>query len=121
MGDDFVEVACRVPQHVHGEHDALRPETVGTQGDQIRIEHGLRVDAHFVCARAQQGAHLIGCAHTAADGKRDEHFVRGAMQHVDDQPAIFGRRGDVVEDQLVRPLAVVFGGQLHGVADDPVR
>src|SRR5207245_1954596 len=62
VGDDLVELALGVPQDVHGQHDALRAKAIGALGDQVGIEHRLRIYADFVGAGTQQVADLIGCA-----------------------------------------------------------
>jgi len=116
VGDDLVVVPVGVPQDIHRQHDALRPEAVRASGDQLRVEHGLAIDAHLVRARAQQRAHLVGRAHPATDGQWNEHLIGRPVQHIDEQPAIFSRGRDVVEDELVGPLGVVALGELDGIA-----
>src|SRR6266536_2463970 len=120
VGDDLVEVALGVPEDVHRQHDALRAEAVGALGDQARVEHRLGIDTHLVRTCAEKSFDVLCCAHPATHGQRYEHLASGAMQHIEDQTAVFGGRRDVVEDQLISPLAVVPRRQLDGVADDLV-
>ena len=105
------------PLDVHGEHDALATEPVGTLGDKLRIGQCRRVDRDFVGARAKHPVHVVNRPQAAADGERDEHLLGGAAHGVQHDVPLFGRSGDVVEHQLVGALLVVVGRQLGGIAD----
>ena len=117
---------------VDGDHDALVADDVGGFADEQRILHRRGVDRNLVGARVQQPPHVLELAHAAAHRHRDEHLRRHRLDHVQDDVALVGARGDVEEGQLVRALAIVARGDFHRVArvaqadeihalDDPPR
>ncbi len=55
-------------------------------------------------------------AHAAADRQRDEDLRRDRLDHLEDQVAVVGRRGDVEERQLVGPGVVVALRDLDRIA-----
>ena len=64
----------------------------------------------------EQAPGVFEASHPAADGQRNEHLLGGASDDIDHGVPAVRRGGDVVENQLVGPFAVVAGGQLNRVA-----
>jgi hypothetical protein len=95
---------------VHGQHDALRPESLGRLVEKFRPGHRGGVQRDLVRPGAQQPVHVLDVADAAADGERDEHLLGRPADHVVHGVPAAARRGDVEEGQLVGALGVVVGG-----------
>ncbi len=81
-----------------------------------RIANGGGVNADFVCARTQNGAHVLYGADAAAHGKGDEDLIGDGAGHLQNRAARFVRGGDVQKDQLVGAFSIVDARLLHRVA-----
>src|ERR687889_202890 len=107
------------PLHVDAQHDALAPEAFRAFGDEIRVPHGGAVYGDLVGPRAQHGAHVGGRPYAAADGVWHEDLLRGGEGERGGRLPLFVGGGDVVEDDLIRPLPVVEGRELYRVSGVP--
>ena len=73
--------------------------------------------AHFIRPGPQHRLEVVDAADAAADRQRDKNLFGGFADDVRHRPPVLVGGGNVEEDDLVRPLAVVFLGTLHRVAD----
>ena len=84
------------------------------------ISAGRAIAAQFTpilsAPTGQQPGDVVGGAHSAADGQRDEDLLGGAPHHVVRGRAVVDGRGDVEEGELVGALLVVPRGELDRVA-----
>ena len=100
---------------VDSDDQALVAERRGCRRERVRVLDGGRVHRHLVRAGVEQPPYVLDGADAPADGEGDEHLLRHVFHHVDDRLAPVRACGDVEEDELVRALAVVEGGELDGV------
>src|SRR5215210_5381765 len=107
------------PLHVHAQHDALTPEAFRSIGDEIRVPHGGAVYGDLVGPRAQHGAHVAGRPYAAADRVWYEDLLGGAARKRGGRVPLFVGGGDIVEDNLICPLRIVEGRELHRVSGVP--
>ena len=101
---------------VDGDDDALGAKFVGPLGHELTAVHGGGIDRHLVGAGVQQFADVFDRAHAAADRKRHEAALRGALDDVEDGVAVLVAGGDVEKAQLVGAGRVISGGRLDGIA-----
>ncbi len=101
---------------VDRQHDALGSEHLGASGEEIGIRERSGVDRHLVGAVGQELRHVVDAANTAADRERNEDLVGRARDRIKKNGAMVRGSRDVEKDDLVRPLAVIEGSQLRGVA-----
>src|SRR6185436_6543202 len=80
------------------------------------VGHGRSVDRHLVGAGVEQAADISDLTHAAADGERDENPAGHRLDHVQQDVALVGARGDVEEGELVGAFAVVACRDLHRIA-----
>jgi len=104
------------PLRVDIHHDALPAETPGRPLDEPGVLDRRRVDRDLVRPRVEQRPDVVQRPDPAADGDRHEAHLRRPPDHVQDDPAPLVTGRDVEEDQLVRPLQLVTGGDLDRVA-----
>ena len=102
---------------VDGNNDALAAEFFGPRADQIRRGERRGVDADFVRARFEHGAHVEHRANASTDRQRHETLVRRPLDDVHDRLPAMGAGRDVEKDHLIGSLLVVAEGQLDGIAD----
>src|SRR5262249_18631931 len=84
--------------------------------DQRGVPHRGGVDRDLVGSGREHGADVLLAAQAAADRERDEDLLGSALGELDDRAAPLVAGGDVEEDELVGPLPVVAGRELHRVA-----
>jgi hypothetical protein len=115
---DFPDLAT-VPGHpprVDVHHRGTAAELAGDGGDQFRVLHRGRVQAHLLGPGLDQSGRVVEGADAAADGERHEHrlgHLPNGFQH--DRPALVAGR-DVEEDEFVGTLLVIPAGDLDRVA-----
>ena len=97
-------------------NDALAAKFLGRFAHEFGAGDGGGVDRHLVGAGVEQAAHILDLAHAAAHGEGDEDARSHRLDHVQQDFALIGARGDVEEAELVRAIAVVARGDLDGVA-----
>ena len=78
--------------------------------------NGRRIDRNLIRSGQQQFSNIVDCAHTPTYSQRHEDLFRRSCDHVVDRIAIFVRRRDIEEGQLVGARLIVDTGLLHGVA-----
>ena len=100
---------------VDRDDDALRAVAAGGFRDQSRVGDRARVDADLVGARVEQAPDVGDRTHAASDGERDEDLRGDRLDHVEDQVAVVGGRGDVEERQFVGTGLVVASRDLDRV------
>ena len=100
---------------VDRDDDALITDDAGRIAHQVGRVHCRGVDRYLVGARIQEPAHVFDLAHAAADGERDEDARSHRFDHMQQDVALVGARGNVEEAQLVRTLAVVARRDLHRI------
>jgi hypothetical protein len=66
--------------------------------------------------RVEQAPHVLDAAHATAHRKGNEHPRSDGLDHMQQDVALVGARGDVQECELVRALAVVARGDLDRIA-----
>ena len=101
---------------IDGHHDALAAEPLGCAADEIGVLDGGGVDRDLVGPRLQQTPDVVDRPDAPADRERHETLLGRAADDIDEDVALLVAGGDVEEDQLVGPLAVVPGGHLNRVA-----
>src|SRR5258706_7575439 len=101
---------------VDGHRDAVCADEARSLAHEGRVLHGSGIDRHLVRAGIEQPAHILDLAHAATDRERYEHPRSHGLDHVQQDVALVGARGDVEEAELVRALAVVARRDLDGVA-----
>jgi len=72
-------------------------------------------DRDLVGAGIQQPANVLDLAYATADRERDEDLLGDRLDHVQDDVALVGARGDVEEREFVRALLVVAARDLDRV------
>ncbi len=92
---------------VDGADHALAAEPVGGPRDHVGIGDGGGVEADLVRARQQQGAHVLGCAHTAAHRQRHETLFGRARDKIEHGAAVLVSGVDVQKADLVRARRVI--------------
>ena len=84
--------------------------------NELGSRDGGGVDAHLVCAKAQQAPRVLERTDAAAHGQRYENLLRSTRDDIQHRLAPLGGGRYVVEHDLVSTLGVVTGCELHGVA-----
>ncbi len=113
---DFGSVGTLDAIGVQAEHGGAAAEFSGNFGEQIGIFHGGGIEAHFFRASLDQIRRVVEGANAAAYGQGHENLVHDLTDQVghDLPPLVAG--GDVVEDQFVRAILLIFAGLGDGVA-----
>jgi hypothetical protein len=91
-------------------------EAQGDLGQELRPVYRGRIDRDLVRARLEQGARVVDCPDTAADRERDAKACAHALYGLDLVAALFRRRRDIQDHDLVGALALVQQGALRGIA-----
>ncbi len=89
------------------QNHALAAEAFSAGGQNLRIEHGSRVDAYFICSGEQDQAHIVRAAYAAAHGEGQEDLIRHAAHHIGNCLLPCRAGDDIQEDQLVGAHPVV--------------
>jgi hypothetical protein len=98
-------------------HDnRLRAELFRRAGDDHAVRHGGRIDGHLVGAGQHQGADIFHGPNTATDRHRHEAGFGRAGHDIENGAAIFMRRRDVEEAELVGASRVIGLCCLYGIA-----
>jgi hypothetical protein len=101
---------------VDGNDNTLGTETFGGFADEVRIAQGGGVDTDLVGAGGENTAEIVDLGDSPADRERDEHLLGDSGGNIEEQSTAFVRCGDIQENQFVSALAIVGGGQFHGIA-----
>ena len=87
---------------VDRDDDALAAEFLRAFGDQLRSQNRCRIDGYLVRAFSQDRAHVVNCANSAADRKRNEDVLRDPPHHIRDSVPCIACRRDIQKYQLIR-------------------
>ena len=113
---DFGAVGTLDAIGVEAEDGGAAAEFAGDFGEQIGIFHGGGVEADFFRAGLDQMRRVVEGADSAAYGQGHENLVHDLADQVGhDLPALVAG-GDVVEDQFVRAVLLIFAGLGDGIA-----
>src|SRR5580704_2267843 len=107
------------PLRIDVDHNTLASEPKGRLPDEVRIFHGGRVDRHFVAACLEQNTDIIQIADAAPDSQRHKNYLRGTLNHVEHDRALFMAGRDIEKYQFVCSLRLVPSCHFHRVARIP--
>ena len=98
------------------DHDALRAVPTARGRHELRVLDRRRVDRDLVGPRVQQAADILDPAHASAHREGNEDLLGDRFDHVQDDVALVGARGDVKEREFIGAFAVVATRDLDRIA-----
>src|SRR5262245_66648293 len=75
-----------------------------------------RIDRDFVGPSPQEFANFVGAVNASANCQRHKDALRGTVDYINDDLALFMRGGNVEKDEFIGTLPVIELGCLHRVA-----
>jgi hypothetical protein len=117
MGKYFPTVlSIRTPFGVNGHDNTLAAKHFSGFPHKVWPTYGGSIDRDFIGPSPEEVANFVGAVNPSANCQWHKDTLRRAVDHINDDLALFMRGGNVEEDEFISALPVIELGCLYRIA-----